>query len=267
MINLFEHVSFLRQLVARRPFGLFTDFDGTISDIAATPGEAHISPGCYRLLDSLRRKIPLVAIVSGRPVRTLADMVGITGVVYVGNHGMERLEDGQVILPPGTEGHSVSIRKAVEKVREGLAGIQGVVYEDKGPVVVVHYRGCDDGASVEKRILSLLKGQIREGRIRIGQGRMVVEVQPPVEFSKGTAVLDLIRRHALRGGIYLGDDITDIDALQQMRCSLRGNPFVGVGAAVIGNETSPEVAAAADYTLDGPKDVERFLGWLDDEIS
>ncbi len=267
MVHALERLSFLKQLVERCPFGLFTDFDGTISDIAATPREARISPRSHRHLSSLCGKLSLVAIVSGRPVRTLADMVGIPEAVYIGNHGLERLEDGQALLQPGSEEHSEAVQKAAEAVKKALAGIQGIVYEEKGPVVAVHYRGCTDRANVEGKILCLLEGPAREGRIRIGRGRMVVEAQPPVEFSKGAAALEMIRRHSLRAGIYLGDDLTDIDAFQQMRRSLRGGPFVGVGVAVAGDETSPEVAGAADYTLDGPRDVERFLRWLDREVS
>ncbi|MFQ5934370.1 MAG: hypothetical protein ACE5KI_06980, partial [Dehalococcoidia bacterium] len=63
MVNLFERLPFLETLVKRQPMGLFTDFDGTISRIAPTPGEARISSVCRQRLTSLSAKLPLVAIV------------------------------------------------------------------------------------------------------------------------------------------------------------------------------------------------------------
>ncbi|MFQ5874214.1 MAG: trehalose-phosphatase, partial [Dehalococcoidia bacterium] len=264
---LFDHFDSVQELLSLAPFGLFTDFDGTISDIEATPGEAHISPICHHHLTSLSEKIAVLAIVSGRPVKSLVTLSDIQRAVYVGNHGLERLEGGRIVLQPGAEKHTDVVRKALEMVKEGLAGLDGIVYEDKGPVMAVHYRGADDRAAAEARILSLLQDLSHDGSIQVGQGRMVVEIRPPVIFSKGAAVLELISKRSLTGGIYLGDDLTDLDAIRVMRRSERGNPFVGVGVAVVGEETPPQVVEAADCTLDGPRDVERFLKWLDEAIS
>jgi trehalose-phosphatase len=87
---------------------------------------------------------------------------------------------------------------------------------------------------------------------------MVVELRPAVKVNKGAAVLALIKRYRLRGGIYLGDDITDVDAFSAMH----GKDFKGLALGVIDKETPHEVEREADFTLNGVGDVERFLRWL-----
>ena len=70
------------------------DFDGTLSEIAPTPDSALIELRSARALRRLVGRFPLVAVLSGRGVRDLADRVGVDGVVYVGNHGAEYITDG-----------------------------------------------------------------------------------------------------------------------------------------------------------------------------
>src|SRR5947199_70306 len=43
-------------------------------------------------------------------------------------------------------------------------------------------------------------------------GRLVLEVLPPVDASKRTAVAHLLTRTSLRRALYAGDDTTDLDA-------------------------------------------------------
>lgn len=76
-------------MLALRPLGLITDIDGTISPIAPSPLEARVSPACRRHLAALAKKLELVAVISGRPAVEARDMVGVEGIVYVGNHGLE----------------------------------------------------------------------------------------------------------------------------------------------------------------------------------
>jgi len=91
------------------------------------------------------------------------------------------------------------------------------------------------------------------------EGRMVVELHPrQVEVNKGTAVKALVERYHLRGGIYLGDDISDVDAFAVMHT--RG--FEGLALGVISEETPHEVTREADFTLNGVGDVEHFFKWL-----
>ncbi|MDP2949557.1 MAG: trehalose-phosphatase [Chloroflexota bacterium] len=53
----------LRPILARRPFGLATDIDGTISPIVDTPSEATVTPLCRRYLQEIARHVDVVAAV------------------------------------------------------------------------------------------------------------------------------------------------------------------------------------------------------------
>ena len=93
---------------ASRP-GIVMDFDGTLSNIAPTPDSAVIEPRSARALRRLVGRFPLVAVLSGRGVRDLADRVGVGGVVYVGNHGAEYIVDGVYRVAGDVDGDATGI--------------------------------------------------------------------------------------------------------------------------------------------------------------
>ncbi len=76
--------------------GVFLDFDGVLADIVATPDRAIIRPGTAAVLEQLRPLIGRLAIVSGRPVSYLTEMVP-PDVDIVGLYRLEwRLAAGAV---------------------------------------------------------------------------------------------------------------------------------------------------------------------------
>ena len=235
MPYLFNHLDSVEKLLSLSPVGLFTDIDGTISETAPSPAEAGVSPLCRRYLSSLCEHLGLVVAVSGRPAKEARDMLGLERVVYIGNHGLDQWLNGEV------------------RVSEE---------ENKGLTASIHYRTSPDLSMARKAILAALEGSPTAKRLRLLPGRRVIDVCPPVERNKGAAVLELVQSYLLRGGIYLGDDLTDVDAFKAMHSSPAGLPFEGIAIGVTGEETLPEVYEEADFTLDGVRDVERFLGWL-----
>ena len=80
--------------------------------------------------------------------------------------------------------------------------------------------------------------------------------------NKGTAVLQLIKEYNLQGGIYLGDDFTDIDAFRAIRAASRDSNFQGFAIGITSREMPARLLSEADFTLNGITDVERFLEWL-----
>src|SRR5215208_6074052 len=84
----------LRRLFENRPAGLLTDVDGTISRITRHTNTATVSPMARRSLTRLTRELDLVAVVTGRAVERAQQMVGVASASYVGNHGLEWLQDG-----------------------------------------------------------------------------------------------------------------------------------------------------------------------------
>ncbi|GAG89867.1 unnamed protein product [marine sediment metagenome] len=91
---------------------------------------------------------------------------------------------------------------------------------------------------------------------------MAINLLPPVEVNKGTVVSELIQEYNLQGGIYLGDDLTDIDAFRAIHAASRDLDFQGFAIGIISQEMPEKLVAETDFTLNGVNDVGRFLEWL-----
>jgi trehalose-phosphatase len=147
-------------------------------------------------------------------------------------------------------------------LRRSLAGVEGVIFEDKGYCLCIHYRG------VASDKLSLLKDCFRRtissfmqnNAVKLCYGKKVFEVRPPLEWDKGRAVLWLLERQSvLRPGtgmypVYIGDDQTDEDAFDALKTS---GLTIRVGQAE---------QSSAQYYLRDTADVTRFLRQIADAI-
>jgi trehalose 6-phosphate phosphatase len=257
----FDHLALVREIIVRSPLGLITDVDGTISEIAPTPRQARVSPLCRRYLSLLCRHLALVAVVSGRSVAEVRDMLGIEGIVYIGNHGLERWTKNQAGFPDSARDYLGVIRSALEELSSRLL-IEGVTIEDKGLSLTIHYRLSPQPEIAEQEILSVLAASERARDLRVVRGRLALNLLPPLEANKGTAVLDLIQGYSLQGCLYLGDDLTDIDAFRAVHSTSISSAFRGLAIGVTSVEMPEGLVQEADLTLNGISDVERFLRWL-----
>ena len=261
MPYVFDNLNLIVGALRRSPFGLITDFDGTISETAPTPQQAEVSPLCRQYLSALCNQLALVAAISGRPAIEVRDMVKIDGMVYIGNHGLERWSGGLSEFPREAQNYFEVVKAAIEELTP-LLSIEGISIQDKGITATIHYRLCPDPQSAEKDILSALENSPHARRLQIMQEKMAIDLLPPVKVNKGTATLDLIQRYNLQGGIYLGDDQTDFDAFRAIRSASRDSDFQGFAIGITSQEMPQELEAEADFTLNGIKNVERFLNWI-----
>ncbi|MEE8469731.1 MAG: trehalose-phosphatase [Dehalococcoidia bacterium] len=264
MPHILDHFAAVRELLLLSPFGLFTDVDGTISEIAPSPEEAVVSPVCQDSLASLSRHLAVVGAVSGRPAAEARRMVGVDEIVYLGNHGLERWVGGETELVSGAEDYPARIAAVLDELRSRIS-MEGVIFENKGPSASIHYRRCRDQEAALKTIMAAVDGLARASNLKVSLGRMVVELRPPLEVNKGTAVCSLIEERHLKGAMYLGDDITDVDVFVAFHQP--GLPFKGISIGVVCGETSPRVIAQADFTANGVVDVERLLTQLVAEVA
>jgi trehalose 6-phosphate phosphatase len=261
----FDHLDLIQEILGRSPLGLITDVDGTISEIAPTPREARVSPLCRRYLTVLCRQLALVAAVSGRLAAEVRDMIGIEGVIYIGNHGLERWAKNHTELSNNTPDYTGMIKSAVEELSSRLSA-QGVTIENKGLSLTIHYRLSTEPEIAEREILNTVAASEWAKDLRVVRGRLALNLLPPVEVSKGTAVLDLIRDYSLQGGLYLGDDLTDIDAFRAIHDAARNSKFRGLAIGVASAEMPERLAREADLTLNGVGDAARFLRWLSQSV-
>ncbi|HUV72880.1 MAG TPA: trehalose-phosphatase, partial [Anaerolineae bacterium] len=203
-------------LLLAQPLALATDFDGTISEIAPTPELASVHPRCRDLLAQLTHKLPLVAVLSGRPAVEVRRLTGIGGVVYLGNHGLEWWQDGTSHIEPSVSKDLAMIRSILEAAQRAL-NLPGLAFEDKGAGASIHYRLTEDPVQARDEVLAVLHDLTRGTGVRVVEGRRVVELRPSVRVDKGTALFGLLRRHPVRAAVYAGDDLTDVDAFEGMR--------------------------------------------------
>jgi len=206
---------------------ILLDVDGTLAPIVPRPEDARVPPETQVELERLAARYALVACVSGRASADAAATVGVERLVYVGTHGLE--------LEPEAE------RWAAE-LHAFAAGVPWPA-EDKGLSVSFHYRGAlDEGAA--RAELEQVATAARAAGLRARFGRKVLELLPPIDANKGTAIRRLLGERKLRRALYAGDDTTDLDAF----AALEGLEL-GVRVAVSSAEGPPELRAAADLVV------------------
>lgn len=245
--------------------GIISDVDGTLSPIVDKPADAIVLPESKQSLTAMLPHVALLAFVSGRGAADIHERVGIDGGVYVGNHGMERWEDGDVHVDPRVAAYRPNLEAVMSAASDKL--IDGMEIEDKGASASVHYRRTANPQHAAEQMQPVLEAIAAEHDIHVHSGKMVFELRPPVQMNKGTAFKALIEDYTLDAAIYLGDDVTDADALrtaQEMRSS--GACFA-LAMGVMHTDDTPElVARYADFTASSVSDVSAFLSWLSNAL-
>lgn len=238
----------------RAPAGLVTDVDGTVSAIAATPGEATVDPTARAALRRLAERLAVVAVVSGRAAAAGAAMVGVPDLVYVGNHGMERSHRGVPWANPAAAAGAKGLSAALAEVTAGARSAghaEGMLIEDKGLSGTVHYRLAPDPEAARAALLPLaVEAAARHGLV-VTEGRLIVELRPNVVVNKGTAIVDLVAEHRLRGVVFLGDDLTDVDGFVALRALREAGEVDTLRVGVLGAETPARVREEIDVAVRG----------------
>jgi len=219
------------------------DFDGTLGEIVLRPEDARLVSGAFDVLTALAERAAALAIVTGRPAETaveLGELHNIPGVLVLGHYGLQRWHNGALQTPAPDP--------AIAVVRASLPPLPpGATVEDKTHSVVVHTRGCADPAAA----LELLREPIFElaaaHRLEVVPGRFVWEIRPP-GVDKGQALETLVAEVNPGFAVIAGDDIGDLPMFE----AAGRLPVPVVRIAVVSPGAAPEVAAAADVTVDGP---------------
>jgi trehalose 6-phosphate phosphatase len=253
-----EACALAAQALSARPSGLVTDLDGTISPIASAPEDAFVLPGCRRALDTLRRRLDVVAVVSGRSVDEARRLLDVDGIVYLGNHGLDSRPAGESLSRDGDPARA-DIQRALAELRAALAGQAGLRFEDKGTIIAIHYRAAAEPESVRSRVLDAAAESAARHGLAVGEGKKVVELRPSHWAGKGAALEDLARGHGLRGLVYLGDDYPDLHAFDALARFRRDDGLRTLSIGVGGPEAPSELADRADVMLEGPEQVEVFM--------
>ncbi len=188
---------------------LLLDIDGTLLDLAPEPDAVVVPDGLraslQRLLD---RTEGALALVSGRAIENIDRIFAPLCLPAVGGHGAET-------RPTCSEGASVSsIRPMDEKLRKRFAAIaaldSGILVEDKGYSIALHFRRAPDKEAAIYKAVSAIRSDLPQAAIEVLPGKQVCEIKP-AGFSKATAVRALLTLPPFTGRVpvFLGDDVTD----------------------------------------------------------
>lgn len=224
-----------------RAAALLLDVDGTLAPIVAAPELAVVPDATRGQLERLVGSYALVACVSGRPSADAARVVGVEGVRYVGEHGLE--------IDPAAD-------EWADRLAAFAASIDWPSEPGKRLSLAFHYRDAEDERAAVAVLRAAAEQALVEG-LRPRWGRKVLEIRPPLDTDKGTAVRRLLEAADLRRALYAGDDSTDLDAFR----SLDGLD-VAVRVAVVSTEGPADLGQAADLIVGGPAELLELLRQL-----
>ncbi len=241
------------------PLILMLDVDGTLAPIVSRPEDAAVSAETRAVLDRLVASRDVhVVLVSGRAATDAREIVRVDGVWTIGNHGFETVTpEGELETDPDLADQSAAIAQAARELEPIVAAVTGAKLENKRWTLSVHYRlSARDAvpplrAEVERVALGL--------RLRMTDGKEIVEVRPIAHVDKGTAVVLLGERLGAfsedASVLFMGDDRTDEDAFRSLRAR-------SSRAVTIRIDESGEDETAAEVRLRDPAAVHEFLEWL-----
>lgn len=225
---------------------LFVDFDGTLVEIAATPDRVQVMTGLPELLQRVAGRLSgALAVISGRPLADLDRLLGSYRGAAAGIHGLERRSAAGVVHRAAADSAFDLVWPAV---RQFAAVTQGVLVEDKGLAIAIHYRGRPELADACRRIAEHAV-VLSKDRLTMLPGKMVVELRPRTA-DKGRAIEAFLAEPAFHGRrpVFVGDDRTDEDGFAAVNAR--------DGVSILVGDAAP---SRARYRLD---DVAAVIVWL-----
>jgi trehalose 6-phosphate phosphatase len=259
-LSLFSRLSEFNSLIRNKKLVLLLDYDGTLTPIVKHPEDAIISTEMKNVLRKYALKSPL-AIISGRDMADVKNMVGIDTLIYAGSHGFQISGPGGLSMEYDNSGQ---ILKRLDKIERALhdasdMNIKGVQIERKRYAVAIHYRNAAE------EVVPLLVRKVKEiidqnPGFKKDEGKKIVEVKPDVDWHKGKAINWILEKLNLADykeviPIYIGDDITDEDAFETI-----SDTGIGILVGFHGHRTK------ARYSLKNVYQVQIFLELLINNI-
>ncbi len=231
---------------------LFLDVDGTLLEIAPTPERVRVDHKLAALLPAVATLLDgAVALITGRSIRDTDRMFGELVLPLAGQHGCERRDaSGTLHLHAPNAATLARLRLLIA---EFASRHEGLLLEDKGSTLALHYRAAPNLASHVHQVLRAEMEWARDEGFRLQPGKRLLEVRPEGR-DKGTAIRDFMREMPFRGRlpVFVGDDVTDEHGFAVVR-SLHGIAVkVGPGPTI------------ANHRLD---DVAAVRRWLDDAVA
>jgi trehalose 6-phosphate phosphatase len=232
-------------------WAFFLDIDGTLLEIEGHPDEVRIGRAELDLVSGLHRATGgALALVSGRPLAGIDVLFHPLKLPIAGQHGAER-RDAQ----GRRHRHQFpveALHRAAAPVRKFVARNEGLIFEDKGASVALHYRLAPELEPAAKEVIEQAVKQA-DGAIELQLGKMVYELKP-AGVDKGKAIEQFMQEKPFVGRVpvFLGDDVTDEFGFRVV--NRLGGHSIKVGAG----------RTDARWRLNNPAAAKAWLGaWID----
>ncbi|KAK8672989.1 hypothetical protein V6N13_111345 [Hibiscus sabdariffa] len=190
------------------------------------------------------------------------NFVKLAELYYAGSHGMDikgpqklskSNQDTELLFQPASE-FLPMIDEVYKQLVETTKSTPGAKVENNKFCLSVHFRCVDEKkwSELAQQVKSVLK---EYPKLRLTQGRKVLEIRPTIKWDKGKALEFLLESLGFADctdvfPVYIGDDRTDEDAFKILRD--RGQGF-GILVSKFPKDTS------ASYSLQEPDEVMDFL--------
>lgn len=207
---------------------LFLDVDGTLLEIEHEPDAVVVPEELLRVLQALHEATGgALALVSGRPLDQLDRLFAPLRLNAAGLHGLERRN-----LIAGTtraERKPALFDQARDELATFAGARPGVMLEDKGLTLALHYRGAPDQGKAASEVAHRV-AEASAGALIVLAGKMVFELKPP-GANKGHAIEAFLEEppFARRRPVFAGDDVTDEAGFQVVNAA--DGLTIRVGAA------------------------------------
>lgn len=257
-------------VLGHRPAGLFTDIDGTISFMAPRPDEASVVPEARAALSQIERHLAMTGIVTGRALDVALDLVQLPTLSYVGNHGLEWRIDGAHSDNPSALAGRAGLQEALAGIAAAAARLElaeGVLLEDKRLSATVHYRQSPSPERFLEQMLPVLADVARTHDLQLVPGRMIMELRPNTGISKGTALRDIVTQYGLKGVVFSGDDISDVEGFEILRALRDAGTIGALIIGVVGPETPVQVRDTCDVYVANPTEMAAVLAGIGQRLA
>jgi len=209
----------LRMIEPGRRVLLFLDYDGTLVPIKRTPDRAVLSPRRRRALASLSRSM-FVGIVSGRSLADIQERVGVDGLAYIGNHGLEVRWGRRSWIHPEASKRRPALARLLERIEARTGRFPRLLIENKGVTGSIHFRRLDPALVMPlRRIVAEEVHRTRRSFVA-AEGKRVIEILPNIDWHKGAGIGKMMAwlpgREAGGLRIFIGDDRTDEEAFRTL---------------------------------------------------
>lgn len=195
---------------------LFTDFDGTLVDLAETPDGISVPEGLTEELDAAAERFGhALAVVTGRRIADIDLYLGEPSFAVAGSHGAERRRaDGSLVIP--TEDVLAGAEAIAERLQPFVEAHDGLLLEVKDAAVALHFRQAPE---LEEASADAIRGAASEvGGFSVIAGKLVFEARPS-GIDKGEAIRAFMQEAPFLGRlpIFIGDDLTDEDGFRAVQ--------------------------------------------------